>query len=112
MKNKFIVFFCAVAVLFFGLLANAYSHDYHHYESVTVTNAANNNGVALAIAASQHQFDFGTHRWQGSIAAGSFGGESALSFGVAKRLDRVLLNGSFGMQGSSVGIGIGANWRF
>lgn len=69
-------------------------------------------GVALGIAASQHHFDFGTHVWQWSAGYGHFDDHDAFSLSIGKRLDRVLINGSIGREGSETGIGVGINGRF
>ena len=102
-------------ILLFLISQTLYAGGSHHKHAV-ILNSPNTTttgrGVALSIAASQHHFDFGTHSWQGSIGAGSFDSQSSISFGVAKRLDRVLVNGSFGTQGEKTGFGVGVNWRF
>ena len=77
-----------------------------------VTNTLTTKGIALGIAASQHHFDFGTKVWQGSVGTGSFDGNTAFSFGIAKRLDRVLINGSVSTEHGKTGYGAGINWRF
>lgn len=85
---------------------------------VTVNNVTNSTtiydskGIALGIAASQHHFDFGTHSYQGSIGMGSFEDNTAISFGLAKRIGRVMVNASIGIEDGSHGIGVGLNWRF
>lgn len=68
--------------------------------------------VAVGLAASQHHFDFGTYKLQGSVGVGSFGEADALSFAVGKRVDRILFNGSVTRQGDTTGYGAGVNWRF
>lgn len=104
-------------LLLFFLAMPVHATRYHHHHEPTAqpastTTIGRSEGVALAIAKSQHNFDFGTHSWQGSIGVGSFDSESAISFGVAKRLDRVLVNGTFGFENGKVGAGLGVNWRF
>ena len=102
----------------------AYADDPHHedtggmttIENTTIVHKSSSNteGVALAIAAAQHQFDFGTYSSQASIAAGSYDGNDALSIGAGKRLkdSRALVNGSIGIENGKVGIGAAINWRF
>ena len=104
-------------ILLFLISQALYAGGSHHEHTVILnspntTTTGRSEGVASSIAASQHHFDFGTHSWQGSIGAGSFSGQGAISFGVAKRLDRVLVNGSFGTEGDKSGFGVGVNWRF
>lgn len=105
--------------LFLGLLlcSPAQAGGRHYHEPVNnVTNVTrinqSNDGIANAIAAAQHQFDFGTHSWQGSIGVGSYASETSVSFGVAKRLNRALVNASFSMDSEHNGVGLGVNWRF
>lgn len=69
-------------------------------------------GIALSIATSQHHFDFGTHTLQGSLSTGFYDDKEAVSFALAKRFDRILLNASFGVEQGKSGLGIGLNWRF
>ena len=105
-------------LILFLLATPVYASNWHHHHDQPTTNTTTNNtvinneGVALAIAKAQHHFDFGTHSWQGSIGVGTFDSESAISFGVAKRLDRVLVNGSVGFEDGKTGAGVGINWRF
>lgn len=74
-------------------------------------NTYNVEGVALAIAKSQHHFDWSTPRLQGSIGMGSFDNE-ALSFGLAQKYKEVLINGSIGTEDGKTGFGLGVGWRF
>lgn len=90
------------------ITSNAFAHDHHDHTTLT----GQSEGVALSLAASQHHFDFGTHSWQGSVGMGSYDNDSAISFGLAKRFDRVLINGSVGVNGDKSGYGMGVNWRF
>lgn len=101
-----------VLLMFSTTLFAGGSHHEPATNTTTTTNITNTSGTALAIATAQHNFDFGTHSWQGSIGVGSFDSESAISFGVAKRLDRVLVNGSFAREDNKTGVGVGVNWRF
>ena len=100
-----------ISLLILSLITfSAHASDYHSPPSTTTDGRS--EGVALSIATSQHHFDFGTHSLQGSVGAGSFNGNSAISFGMAKRLDRVLINGSIGTEKGDSAIGVGVNWRF
>ena len=83
---------------------------------VNITNVSRgtSQGIALAISASQLHFDFGTFPLQGGVGIGSFNGSQAATFGLAKRFDRILINGTIsgeeGLEG--FGFGLGLNWRF
>jgi hypothetical protein len=115
MNNKVIIGFCVFAVLFFA--ANiAWSHDYHRttkvIEKVTDKTIINPAGVALAIAKAQHQMDWSTVKWQGSVGMGSFDNNDAISFADGKRVGQILLNISVGRENGKYGYGAGATWRF
>ena len=83
-------------------------------ENTFVTNTTTEQaaGVALAIAASQHNFYLETNDWQASIGLGSYDNQGAASFGIAKRLKGVLVNGSVGRSNGATGYGLGASLRF
>ncbi len=118
--NKFIVFFCACAVLFFAALNAAYSSESHHSivyvdipkETTITTYTAQSKGVASALATAQHNFDYGTHAWQGSVGIGAFDTNTAFSFGLAKRFNKTLINGSITQEEGKFGGGVGINWHF
>ena len=102
--------------LLLGLLlcspANAGGYHKHYYTTEVTNVTTDTKGVALSLATAQHHFDFGTHSWQGSIGVGNFNSDSAISFGVAKRLNRVLVNASVAHEHDDTGVGVGVNWRF
>ncbi len=77
-----------------------------------VTNINQSSGAALGIATAQHQFYLETDDLQGSIGAGTYDGNSAISFALAKRFKGILLNGSVGGEAGEYGAGVGANWRW
>lgn len=72
----------------------------------------NQTGTALGIATAQHQFDFGTYSWQGSVGIGAYDDAEAVSFAMGKRIDRMMFNGSVGIENGKTGVGAGLNWRF
>jgi len=115
--NKMIILFCIVAALFFFVLGQSYASEYHHAyigQSSTPSNTVVNtqNGVALGIAMSQLGFDWGTSSYQAGVSVGSFDTNDAISIGLGKRVDRVLLNGSIGREGNKYGYGFGLRFHF
>jgi len=78
----------------------------------TVPGSVVNKGIALGIASAQTQHDFGTHKWQWSAGYGYYDSNDAISLSIAKRVDRVLINGSVGREGSETGYGVGISGRF
>ena len=108
---RFITFFVLFAAVYFAALSNAYSHDHHYVPRETIVNV-DSQGAALAISTSQLNFDWSTKKMQAGIGVGNFDNQSAVSFGAAKRFGDVLVNGSFGLEGSKVGYGAGINFRF
>ena len=61
---------------------------------IRITDDSIKSGIATAIATAQHQFSYGVHKWQGSLAVGSYDNKTASSFGVAKRYNGILYTGS------------------
>lgn len=81
-------------------------------DKYTYVPTSNTEGVASAIASSQHHFDFGTDAWQGSLGVGNYENNNAASFSVGKRFDRILFNGTIITENDKVSYGFGLNWRF
>lgn len=113
---KFIYVFCLFAALFFMALADSYGSERHKPISNTVNNyptsIVNNEGVSLAIAASQIHVDWSTKKVQLGFGVGSYKDSNALSVGLGKRVGKVLINGSISSDGTNVGYGAGINLRF
>jgi len=112
---KFIYIFCAFAVIFFLALADSHGSEYHHRESANNTTIINNqmgNGVALGLAAAQHNYYWGKSSLQGSAAVGMFDGKEAFSFGLAKKYKKTLINGSISKEGNKFGVGAAVTWIF
>jgi len=120
-NNKFISFFVLFAILFF---AASYAREDQYssivyeisnvpLETTTITTlTGQSEGVSSAIAAAQHQFYYGTKAWQGSFAAGAFDNDTAFSFGLAKRFQKTLINGSVSVENGKTGYGAALNWQF
>lgn len=88
--------------------------DYEYYDPPVVTTiiqTTDQTGVASAIAAGQCQFDW-THSWQGCAALGMFDGNSAAAFGLGKRYDEFLFNGTVSIEEGEIGVGASINWKF
>lgn len=115
-QDYFIVFFVLFCVGFLITTA-CYADNYHHHSQPilpanTTTNIYSTKGVALGIAAAQHNFDYGTFSWQGSIATGSYDNSTAFSFGLGKRFKSTLINGSISNEGGKMGFGGAVGFRF
>jgi len=113
---KFITFFCAVSILFFGALANSYSIEYHHsqpsnYYSTTNETVISGKGIALGIAAAQHHYK-ATTALQWSIGGGNYDGSSAVSGGLGLQAGKVFVSGNISSDGRTSAIGIGASGTF
>ena len=101
------------ALILFIVASSASAHDNHSnnvYNSYTSIN--NVHGIALAIASSAHHFDMGTYETQGSVAIGSYGESSAISFAAAKRYNDLLISASIGSEDGKTGVGVGFTFRF
>ena len=85
---------------------------------VTITSGVSDEVInelfAMSVATSQHHFDMGTHDWQGSVGAGFYQDENAVSFGVGKRFEKIdaLFNASYGQVNDHSVLGVGATFRF
>ena len=73
-------------------------------------------GLALALAAGSHQFDFSTYDWQGSIVGSYESGEeeNAVSFGLAKHFRDMdtLLHTSYSQSSGDHYLTFGGTFRF
>ena len=69
-----------------------------------------NDGIALNLSAAALQFDLGIKDWQYSAGLGNIKDRTAGSFGMAKRVGELLINGSYnralesGVEGYNIGI--------
>ena len=115
-----IIVFVVLAVLFFVASA-AYAGEKHHHivntpvietTETVINNYSVNDGIASAIAAAQHQFNYGVLGWQGSVGIGAYDSKSAFSFGLAKRFNSTLINGNISNEEGKYGGGLGINWTF
>jgi len=117
-NNKLITLYVLFSVLFFAASyarADQYSsivYEQSPVSSGTIINNETANGAALAIAMSQLSFDWSTKNLQAGVGLGSFDSQDAISFGLGKRVDRLLINGSVGREGNNYGYGLGINWHF
>lgn len=115
-----IIFLCVIA--YQHAIAGGYHHHHQEIQSnqsqlPITTLTGQSEGVASAIAAAQHQFNYGVLTLQGSVAFGQFNDETALSFGLAQRFrisekNSILVNGSFSKSNGDKAIGAAANWTF
>jgi len=112
--NKMIILFCIVAALFFFVLGQSYATEYHHayIGQSSEPTKTESSGTASAIAAAQHNYYWGKSSLQGSAAIGLFDNKEAVSFGLAKKYKKTLINGSISKEGNQLGIGAGVNWIF
>lgn len=103
-----------------GIIINNYeTNNYYDVTEITetvdpgVNNSDISAGIALAIA-TNHPFSYLTPKWQGSINASRYDGETGLSFGVAKRFKSVdaLFHGSYSRSSDDYGMNAGMVWRF
>ncbi len=117
-----------LSLLSTSVYADRWHHEHENVTNVTevteitenITEVTENSyntteqadGVALAIANSQLNFDWATNDYQAGIGLGTWDDTDAVSFGVGKRFKGVLLNGSIGREGNKYGAGVGVNFRF
>lgn len=118
----------------FQLLAGGYGNDIHDTyvtnnvyptETYYITEETTNtqvitsdnlvsDGIALSLSAAALQFDWGTDKFQWSGGLGHTGSRTSGSFGIAKQLGGVLLNGSYNqaLESGVKGYNIGLTGRF
>lgn len=94
--------------------ADSYYHHKFEYSEPEIRTMENKitEGVASAIAISQHHFDWGTKSWQGSVGIGAFDSKTAFSFGLAKRFNKTLISGTVSEEQGKYGGGIGIGFHF
>jgi len=109
---KFIAFFCAVSILFFGALANSYAGEYQHaYIGQTTTQSVTNNyvqqGAALSDAFAQIDCNFSSVKWHGGVGVGINEESFAQAAGLCKRYKRTLIKATIGREDNKTRGGIG-----
>ncbi len=86
--------------------------------SLSIAGGISESGIselfAYSAAIAQHNFDYSTLDWQGSVGGSFYNGESAVSFAVGKRFNglKALINASYGQVLDHSIIGVGATFRF
>lgn len=115
--NKFIIFFCTFSALFFLMLSNVYSHEYHHvepdYQLPTNNYQIDSKGVALAAASGQHNYKATTSlQWSVAGAFVNENDDSAVSFGLSKQIGKIFGSINFSSDGHSSIIGVSASGTF
>lgn len=96
---------------------NYYDTDNNYYETNTITSGVSDSELAegLSLAMSMnHPFDYNTLKWQGSITGAYYDDENAVSFGVAKRFEKMdaLWHIEAGQNGSEEAFVGGVVFRF
>lgn len=87
--------------------------------SMTIIEGVSDDDLASALsvgaASGGHQFDFSTTDWQGSVVGAWYDDQDAVSFGVAKRWDKLgkaLMHGAYTQNGDEHLVVIGGTFRF
>lgn len=115
MTNEKVVLITAIAVFMaFGAIAvfaKKAQAESRHEPVDLIINVPEMSGQALGLAASQHNFDWHTTKWQASIGVGYYDTSEAISAGIGKKWGDILINGSVGCD-SRCGGGAGVTWRF
>jgi len=94
----------------------AYGSDNHrgHHDVVkeTVTNNYyDSKGIASAISAAQCHFDNGSIHLQLCAGAGYSDNQEAATFGIAKKYNDFLFNGTITTEDNHTTFGFGVNWK-
>jgi len=115
-----------IMIAIMAISMNIYADNPHHDEEKesVVTNTSTsiyneyNIQSAIAIAAGQHHFDYGTYAYQKSVTAAVYGDSSAVSAALAHRecRDCGLFSASISAgnvnNDTQIGIGIGYTWSY
>jgi len=96
-------------ILALFLISGTAFADRDSYTNITYNTISEEKSIASAIAAAQHNFDWNTDKWQGSVSYGQAGNTGATSIAFAKRVnDKFLIN----FSKSDDTFGAAVNWRF
>ena len=106
------ILFCIGLLLVIANIAYAGERHHHLQPSNTTTNIYSTKGVALGIAAAQHNFSSSTPDIQVSAAIGSYDSSSAVSFAFAKKFRQSLISGSVSSEGGITGFGGSIGFKF
>ena len=120
-----VIFLIIMGILFFdeaqatgkNHTVNNYKETNNYYETSTITSGVSSSELAegLSLAMSMnHPFDYNTLKCQGSITGAVYDDESAVSFGIAKRFEKMdaLWHIEAGQNGSNEAFVGGVVFRF
>jgi hypothetical protein len=107
---KIFIFIIGLLILAF-FAQDAQSDDRHHVTRVIQNDITSYPGVASAISASQCHFDGGSFDLQLCGGVGFSNGNQAATFGVGKKYNDFLLNGTITTEDNETSVGIGMNWK-
>ena len=97
--------------------AGSYSPSVTNITNINVMSSSESiaKGVAAAMAAGGHQFDYSTNAWQGSVTGAfqmSQEDENNLSFAVGKRFNKALMHFTYTPASSDTWVMMGGTFRF
>ena len=97
-------------------ITNNYIYNYDN-DTTTITSGVSDEELAEAMSLAfsmNHPFDYNTLRWQGSITGAHYDDENAISFGIAKRFEKMdaLWHVEAGQNGSNEAFVGGVVFRF
>lgn len=108
--NKKIIIVVGIFVAIFSNVLMA--DDPHRYsKQTTVNNIYSSEGIASAISAAQCHFDNGSIHLQLCGAAGYSDNQEAATFGIAKKYNDFLFNGTITTEDNHTTYGFGLNWK-
>lgn len=91
--------------------------EVYETDATTITSGVSDGELAEAMSLAfsmNHPFDYNTLRWQGSITGAHYDDENAISFGIAKRFEKMdaLWHVEAGQNGSNEAFVGGVVFRF
>jgi len=126
-QQKVVKWFIAVLVIIVALVLwdtasatgknNTTINNYYDNDATTITSGVSDEELAEAMSLAfsmNHPFDYNTLRWQGSITGAHYDDENAISFGIAKRFEKMdaLWHVEAGQNGSNEAFVGGVVFRF
>lgn len=106
------IFLFAIGTLILAFMAEtAWASEKHHHVTQVSQYTAQAISIASAISASQCHFDGGSFDLQLCGGVGFSNGNQAATFGVGKKYNDFLLNGTITHENSETSVGIGMNWK-
>ena len=102
------IFIFIIGSLILAFFANDARSDDRHHRGTKVDVSSQ----AIAIATSQIHPELGSSKLQLGMGISTHNNDTALAIGLHKRVNKVLIGGTFSSNGNSTAAGFGVNMKF